>query len=73
MAAINPIQAQDIYIETVSNLDPKKGAYCSNVSRARNKAIKAIMDFGFTLNQADRLVTEAHDVAQHHRFVKSIQ
>jgi hypothetical protein len=69
---MNPIKAQDEYIEVVSKLDPSKNCYYAHVSRQRNKAISAIMDFGFTLPQADALVTEAHDVAQHHRFVRSI-
>lgn len=69
---MNPIQAQDKYIRVVSRLDPKGNCYYTHVTRQWKLAIGRILDFGFTLNQAEALVKEAHDVAQHERFVRSI-
>ena len=65
----NSIQAQDNYIKVVSRLDPKGRCYYTHVTRQWKLAIKRILDFGFTLNQAEVLVREAHDVAQHERSI----
>lgn len=67
-AKLNSIAIQDAYIERVAKLDPKSRNYVVNVSKAWKVALNAILDWGFSRSEAERMVFEAHDLAQLTRF-----